>query len=241
MAGILPGLAPQPFRATIKRNLDDGGSALLIVDVVESENVEQSIELTENPVEDGLDVTDHARTKPAVITVTGFMSDAPLTLASSVQGLFTAAGVNAGGRLASGFGPQVGALVGSTAGKLGARLLSQSADPSQTAYQILQDIFSAKQQVQVVTKRKAYNNMIMINLSTPRSAGEGTGLKFVATFKEIRIVIGQTVLLKNLERSAASGAAAKAKLGTQTSTPSGDKIQEKGSVLWKLAQSAYPR
>ncbi|MFK5283573.1 phage baseplate protein, partial [Lacticaseibacillus paracasei] len=79
---------------------------LLIVDVTVSEVTNIEAEVTTNPVEAGPDVNDNIRLKPISINLDGFVSEAPLNLASTVQGI-GGAGAGSIGNLAGGFGGKI--------------------------------------------------------------------------------------------------------------------------------------
>jgi len=56
------------------------GAEKLKLQLVSSEQHQWEVELTENAVEDGAPVTDHAKAKPDMLVVEGLFSDAPISL-----------------------------------------------------------------------------------------------------------------------------------------------------------------
>ncbi len=47
----------------------------------------------------------------------------------------------------------------------------------------------------VITSLRVYENMILENISTPRTASSGGGLRFTAVFKQIRLVQNKTTVV----------------------------------------------
>ena len=52
----------------------------ILVDATINEEHQSSYDITDNPVEDGASITDHAQAKPMILTIDGVISDAPLGL-----------------------------------------------------------------------------------------------------------------------------------------------------------------
>ena len=138
-----------------------GGVAGIVIDATVSEEHLSEAELTENPVEDGVVVTDHVHLKPAQLTIQGVISDSPLGYAviGNIQNLVRS----------------VSALFGRS---------SRSID----AYNDLFNLQKSRQPFTVTTGLKRYKNMIMTSLSVPRTAQTGRAIHFSATMREIRIV-----------------------------------------------------
>lgn len=208
----------------------DSGSDLFLVDATLSDSYELTSEVTDSPVEDGIDVSDHARPKPIIYNIEGEISETPITLEASIRSLATTAGATLGREL-GGFGTSAGGLAG---GFFGARLFQDSSNPAKVARDKLEELIQKKTIFTIVTKNKRLENMILTSIKFPRTQGDGKKLKFSATAKQIRIVKSQTVLIKNIAKSASNSAAAKQKLGNQATTPT----EEKGSsILFKALKA----
>lgn len=230
----LASILTSPFRFSLRENIkganDTGLQAreLLVIDVTTTETTTREAEVTSNPVEEGPDVNDNVRLKPVTIQVDGFVSEAPLNLQSSIQGLASVAG-GAVGNLAGGFG----GAIGQVAAGFGARLLIGAQDPSQAAREFLEKLMEQKKLVTVVTKRKSYQDMILVSLTFPRDLANGQGLRFQARFQQINIVSAQVIQIAKLAKNASHSAAPKSKLGTQTTTQPNSQVQGKGSLLYR--------
>jgi len=230
----LASIISSPFRLSLRENIKGASDAgvlsreLLLVDITQNETVNREAEVTSNPVEEGPDVNDNVRIKPVGISLTGFVSESPLNLATSIQGLAGAAG-GAVGNLAGGFGGTIGRV----AGGFGAKLLTRSQDPSQVAREFLEKLFEEKRLVTVQTKRKAYEDMILVSLTFPRDASSGKGLAFQARFQQINIISAQTVQISRLDKSVSHSAAPTSKLGNQSPTNPTGQVGAKGSILYQ--------
>lgn len=200
---------------------------IFLVDATLSDSYDLTCEVTDSPVEEGIDVSDHARLKPITYQIEGEISETPLNLAASMQGLATTAGATAGrelggfGKLASGVG----------AGAIGARFLQSSDNPAKAARDQLEKLITQKTIFTIITKNKRLENMILTSIKFPRNQGDGRKLRFSATAKQIRIVKTKSVLIKNIAKSASNSAAKKEKLGNLPTTVPDEKSS---SVLFKL-------
>jgi hypothetical protein len=65
-----------------------GQIALLKLDAVEKEGHHSSVEATDSPVEEGVNITDHLRPKPDEVTIEGWVTNTPLPPPGS-QALFS--------------------------------------------------------------------------------------------------------------------------------------------------------
>lgn len=65
--------------------------------------------------------------------------------------------------------------------------------PTQTVFDLLRDLIKARDVVTVYTKHRIYEDMVLTNVSIPRSPGVGEALEFSADFVHIRKVATQTV------------------------------------------------
>lgn len=203
----------------------DTGNDLFLVDATLSDSYDLTSEVTDSPVEDGIDVSDHARLKPITYQIEGEISETPLNLSASLQGLVTTAGATVGREL-GGFGRTIGGAAG---GFFGARLFQDSSNPAKVARDKLEELITKKTIFTIITKNKKLQDMILTSIKFPRAQGDARKLKFSATAKQIRIVKSQNVLIKHIARSASNSAAAKQKLGNLPT----EEATKGSSVLFK--------
>lgn len=87
--------------------------------------------------------------------------------------------------------------------------------PSVDAYTRLQQIRDAREPVTIETSLDVYDNMMLIELSAPREASQGTAFKFTAKFRQVTLVTNNRTTV----RVAIPGAAGKQNLGHKPMTP----------------------
>lgn len=148
----------------------------LELDAAISEAHSGTNEVTDHPVEDGADITDHVRVKPDTVTIEGIISNTPVIAGNArfEGGLETS--------------EQNGVLVVSGVG-------ADSLDDAraESAYQQLLKIKEDRLPVVIVTSLRQYERMILERLNVPRDARIGSALRFSATFREVRTVASQRV------------------------------------------------
>lgn len=215
----------KPFR-TLLRDKDQKAD-LLLIDVTTKIEPQYEAETTDNPVEEGPDITDGIRVKPLRITVTGEMSETPLNLKAELAGLVTSAGAFAGARFIGGFGATAGAVIG---GAIGSSLLMSSDNPAKVARDKLEEIISKKILFTLVDKYRKYENMTMTALSFPSEQKNSGKLAFTFSAKQLTIVSSELTQIEKLHKSVAHSAAGHKKDGTQSGEESKD---SNGSILFK--------
>jgi hypothetical protein len=79
----------QPLATYGSEVLDESGSSVFILDATTNEGHDTTVDITEHPVEDGADLTDHARVKPFELTITGVITNTPIAAGAQVVPLST--------------------------------------------------------------------------------------------------------------------------------------------------------
>lgn len=128
-----------------------------VIDAAISEEHTNEADVSEFPVEDGSNFTDHVRIKPRRYRMNGIVTDTPLGL---------------GFRKVE---------------DDGADLIDTSTPPSAQARQALEDIFAARLPVVVVTSLATYKNMVMQSLTFAQDGATGDALPFTAAFQQINV------------------------------------------------------
>lgn len=149
--------------------------AELIFDATISEQHTETLDLTEHPVEEGLDITDHAIIRPVEVQLINVMTLTP--------------------------------LIGDTA------VPRRHFD----LYERLRELWRLRQPVALVTRLRAYESLIITEVSTPITADDGESLVPSVRLREVRIVQGQTAKLppEYLAPSVSDVAAAEIDEGSQ--------------------------
>jgi len=132
----------------------------IVVDASVRESHESEAKITDNPIEEGADVTDHVRIMPKRLTMDGVISDTPITLAviSNVSG-----------------------LIGTITDYTESRSLSQEAHDRLLALQ------ETREPITIVTGLRVYENMLIERLTVPRDANTANAIHFMAVFREIQV------------------------------------------------------
>lgn len=209
---------------------------VIVVDATTREVPTYEADLSKNPVEDGPDVTDHIRIRPVRLEIEGVISETPLTLASSVQGL-VASGLGGIAGRATG-SSLVGAAATVVGGAIGAKLFGESKNPALEAYKKLLDLFSKREPFTVTSKLESYANMVITKLTFPRDPRTGKALIFNATFEQIQVVVAKTARVKALRSDVKHTGGGKDSLGNQSSNPADANTQSNATILrsgWQLA------
>jgi len=150
----------------------------LAFDAVFEETHEADLEVTDNPVETGVVVSDHAFMKPLKVTISAGVSDTPLA--------------GWGG----GFQINAGALVGGGTGE-GKDFWSRNVtrDPfasdtsrSKRAYELLTELQKRAEPFDLQTGLKLYKNMVITSIRTSQDKDTSGALLFTAELREVIVV-----------------------------------------------------
>lgn len=182
-----------------------------IFDVVSQETHESVLAITSHPVEEGSDVTDHARAEPVRITVEGFVSNVPSITNPGVGQLMALRSVlltipeKAGGApiftpggLTQAAGSAIGGLLGLTKSLPKSMPVLTATGPwqdrGQFIYRKLLQAQKDRARITVVaTKVQSIADMLIERLAVPRAVGDAGGLMFQIDLLQIRIVTSETV------------------------------------------------
>lgn len=214
------------------------GSDLLVIDVVLSVTPEYESEVTEHPVEDGADITDHVRVKNFKLSMEGIASETPINLSSSLVGLVSAAGGIAGSKLAGAYGKAaLGGKVGAAVAGIGINTQLGKRSPAETMREFLIGLVQSRQLFKLWTPQRRYDNLVMVSVSFPKDQSTGRALKFSAQMREIIIVKSQAVRLDNVDRSVLHTAPKTGDLGKKAASATSAEKSQQSSILYSFGQS----
>lgn len=203
------------FKIPIKAQI-----GFLKLDASLSENHSRKATVTDNEVEDGVVVSDHIKLSPKSLSITGQISDAPV----SILGL----GVSSDDIL--------GAADDFADGDKGAfeGLVKNSRRTPTEAWKYLEQLWENRTPFSIVTGLQRYENMVITSLSAPRSSKDGNSLMFTGELRQIVIVESATVKIPAFKLDDdAKGASSKGKLGKQASKNATDAQEDNSSLLLK--------
>lgn len=231
-------------------------------DVVLSVLHEGITELTDHPVEVGVDITDHARSTPDALTIEGVVSNTPAP--SNVDGRLGDRNVNklvprppteymSEQQVELNIPPSnrtslnVGNLTGQGADAVGklfndpiskARLVVADSfeDRIKQMYEELRSARRGVRLVRVETELENYDNMVFTSISVPRTAGDGSTATFTVALRKLEF--GETETVAAPEPAEPIGVKKKSR-GTQSAKPDGKDADKKKKVKKSFAASGF--
>ena len=140
------------------------------LDAVLTETHNNQVRLTKNPVELGADITDHAIVEPKRINIVAQVSDTPLGTAA--------------------FGQIVDLVTG-----LFGTSTSQNITRGNAAYNAMVQLMEQCEPIEVQTKLRLYENMVITNLSTTQDKDSSRIVLMTLSLEEVLITGSQIVKL----------------------------------------------
>jgi hypothetical protein len=138
----------------------------IVAEVAIEEIHVRTAKATEHPVEAGNNIADHILPESIQVRLEGVISNTPTT------------------------------ALGYQLYKSAKNLLQKKSadnDYAQTAFDKLEELFTKREPIKIVTSLKSYNNMVLENLLVRRDAATGDALRFTCSAKAIRLVDGKTI------------------------------------------------
>lgn len=140
------------------------------LDAFITETHNNEVRLTNNPVELGADITDHAIVEPKRITIVAAVSDSPLGIAA------------------------LGEIVDNVTGLFGTST-TQNLTRSQAAYNAMVQIQEAREPLEVQTKLVLYENMVITSITTSQDKDTSRIAFMTIVLTEVLITESQIVKL----------------------------------------------
>ena len=231
--------------STIVTWTDDAGAVVsLELDVDLQESHDLSSEITEHPVEEGADVTDHVRPRLRRVSIEGFVSDTPVLgnpgvadvaefVSLELQIPDKPAQISLSGGIKAGIGAVSEALFGPTPPlKVTMLRLDDVKSRKRAVYDALEDARLNARLCRVITSLHEYDNMLIEQVTPTRTPENGNGAIFSFTTKEIvRVSSDVTVAPEPAELSGSVKVSAGAK---NAKTDEAKAEEKKKSVLAKM-------
>lgn len=183
------------------------------LDVSITESHTGRVAVTDHPVEDGFNISDHARPEPDRLTIEGLVSNTPLSRTQEK-------------RIVKSMG--ISLETTSTADQK-----QGTAGYAEAAFAKLRELKENATLVKILTHIRVYDSMVLEDLNIPRDRSTGDALRFTASFKQVRVVKNkatQKVVSKEPK------AQPKVKTGKQTPKPT-DEATKKKSIAYKAAET----
>jgi hypothetical protein len=186
-----------PLKGTrIDRDVQ-GKSSILNLDATLSESFSAPIELTQHPVERGVDISDHVILKPQVLKIEGVFSATKLRGEEGLQNQLAGAATS----IAASVGQSLGGAVGAIGGGIAASFLSktQAGTFNDSSFKQLESVIEeflqmrkAKQTVTIITGLKRYSNFILTGFDVSRNQNSGLSFNVSLQFQELLTASLQT-------------------------------------------------
>lgn len=178
-----------------------------------SENTRDDLEITQQPVQQGSTISDHAFKKPTILSMQIQFSNSDPTAANAA----TLGGV---------VGGLVGPLGGAIGGAAGAAIFGNGDQLSQT-YQDLLDLQSSLEPFDIATPKRIYKSMLFQSLGLTTDKRTEKVLSITAGFQQVKIVTISTAIIAKIlqkqpgrtQKTAQAGKKSGALVGTQAIIP----------------------
>jgi hypothetical protein len=184
---------------------DNAGAVVSAVfDVDEQETHDLQNVVTEHPVEDGQDVTDHVRPALDRFTIQGYVSDTPLYGNPGVVGAASFVEIelqipdyplqlSESGLISAGIGAIGNALFGKPRYKATLLKFENFKSRKRAMFVAFGDARRNGRVCRVLTSMHEYENMVVEQITATRTPGDGNGAVFTVTMKEIDFVTSEEV------------------------------------------------
>lgn len=129
-----------------------------------------SVRITRNPIENGVEITDHAVIEPKIVQIVAEISDTPLGTAA------------------------FGQIIDNITGLFGSST-SENLTRSQAAYRALVQLQEQREPITIQTKLQNYQNMMITRLSTPQDKDSSRAATITIICEEVIITESQIVAL----------------------------------------------
>lgn len=211
---ILLGLPQKGTR--IARNVTKlGVTSAIFLDATLSENFTAEAEVTQHPVENGIDISDHIILKPKKLSIDGIISETPFSSDSQIAGLATSVAASIGQEIGGAYGG-LAATLGINQTKTMAGLLTpksvtggtvrdtegefrdDTAIPSENSR--LRDAMNEfelirldKQPLTIITGLKKYENYVLTSFQVRRDTKSGQSIQVHLELSEFQVASSQSV------------------------------------------------
>ena len=185
-----------------RASIGETGLDPIVLDASVSETHSKAGELSDHPVETGVDISDHYRALPDGLQITGVVSNSPI--AAGIPGE---------------------SLLNSVVG-----LVNGDEDPSANAWQEFNRFFDDAVMLTITTSLKEYQNMVLTSLDVTRDVSTTNGLFFAMSAREVRFASteeGEALTLPTITNGQKAKSAGKA---PNSDANSADAVQSSAAV-----------
>lgn len=177
---------------------DDDSGRIITFDVIESEVHESVVEISDHPVETGLNISDHIRPLPDRLSLAAYTTNQPIapnaftqrgeltTFKLEVPQWEVPIEVSPGSIYRAGLSAAIG-LFGSPDFSVQVLAFPDVFNAIYETYEVLRELESNGVLLQIVTPIRVYEDMVLERVAAPRQAGD-SGVLFGLDVRQLRIV-----------------------------------------------------
>lgn len=194
--------------------------AVLTLDTTTQEDFQVPIEVTNHPVEDRSDISDHIIIRPSKLVIKGIISETPFSVSDQIAGVATTVASTIGQNLGGALGGLAGAIGVGQARTLAGVLRPKSAlttttfdedgNPTGTTSKEvpggttrlsdtiteLMNIRKSAQMITIVTGLQQYRNYILAGITVGRTTNSGKSINVELTFQELQLASSTTTKVR---------------------------------------------
>lgn len=225
---------------------DDSGRVIAF-DVIENELHESVVEITDHPVETGVNITDHIRPLPKRLSLTAYTSNTPvvvnpITERGEVRALrldipqwTPPIGFTPGALFRSAIAAIDGAIFGSPEFTATLLVFPDFFDAIVETHEVLLELQTNGVLLQIVTGLRTYDDMVIERVAAPRGAGDA-GIAFGIDIRQIRVVESGQVTAPPVPADDVPGGKPLENKGAQGAKPpgAGEDAGKGGSIAFQI-------
>ena len=238
----------------------DESGRIVSFDVIASENHETVAQITDHPVEVGINITDHVRTLPDRVTLVAYVSNTPI-----IENPFTKRGVieskkidvpqwaiargiedltfeiplepTPGSLYRKGLSG-LGSLFGSPEASVNVLVFPDLFNAIGETYELLLELQASGIFLDVATPLRSYSDMVIERVAAPRNAGDA-GVAFGLDMRQLRVVESGQVAAPPVPIDSVPGGSPLVNKGAQGAKPpgNGEDPEKSGSFAYEYAKS----
>lgn len=221
-----------PVKTKIVGSTTDGNPITLEIDASTKIVHRMDGTPTKNPIEDGSNVSDHVTLDNKRLIIDGVITKNPITFTQSIQTALTSRVTDAVQGLTDAV-PR--GIIGTAVGSIG-RSLVTSEDRVEDAFKFLEELRDNSVPFRIVTKLKAYDDLLISSLNITQTSRDGNSLRFNMILEQVTIVktlFEQQTAVKDLDESVRATATKIVERGKQQAKEASTETQRKSTILYK--------
>jgi len=204
------------------------------VDASLSEVHNRTITVSDNEVEDGSKISDHTNKQPDRVNLEVEISEIPLSTLPSLTGVAQGAAFS---KIRQSLGGLGGLAVAEGKGYISNQILKEKSNRMINNLTQLERYMDESILMFLTTDIRRYESMIIDNVSIPRNVELGDSLKLNISFRSIKIVSSETVLVPEVKTKNVASAASEQNSGKQKTKEPTEGQEERGSsALFKIGK-----